>query len=123
MNKNTRQISLLKECIRESVISYICEARGIQSRKVYDAFKQYGGWGKNGFNNMILIGVYEHDHDATYYSFPGTDQRDLMTAIIREPARFNIDITNKWDSVHFWFDKPIKMLRDPLSTFYIEVGE
>lgn len=90
----------------------------VNTHKLYD-----GGWGKNGFNNMIIVGVWEHDHDVTYYTFPGTDQRDLMTAIVREPVRFNIDITNEWDSVHFWFDKPIKMLRDPLSTFYIEIGE
>ena len=90
----------------------------VNTHKLYD-----GGWGKNGFNNMIIVGVWEHDHDVVYYTFPGTDQRDLMTLFIKDQGRFMIDITNKWDSVHFWFDKSIRIQRDPLSTFVIEVLE
>lgn len=65
--------------------------------------KYNGVWGKNGYNNIILLG--KKLTDAKWYNI--TESADsVMFSKIRN---VNFDIPSDTNCVRFWFDEPIRI--------------
>ena len=70
---------------------------------VIDSEKAYGGlFGKNGYNNIILIG---HNNDSEEYELI-TDWSDVVHVF---KGGFNMDIDSDNGIVHLWSEKAFKM--------------
>ena len=73
----------------------------IVSNGVYDGF-----WGKNGYNNIILLGYVASD--TKYYKI--TESADIFNIFDLGRNNFrtlNIDIPTEYGVPRIWFNKPI----------------
>ena len=66
--------------------------------------KEYNGfWGKNGFNNLIVLGRNTCDGDKEWYRI-SNEQCDVMN-IIDNKHWCNIDVPSEYGCIHLFFDE------------------
>lgn len=71
----------------------------IVSNGVYDGF-----WGKNGYNNILLLGF--DAEDKKYYKI--TDSADVFSIFdFKEIYSFSLEIPSEYGVPRIWFTKPV----------------
>ena len=82
---------------------------------IFDCFlivpngKYNGFWGKNGYNNIILL--VKKPKDTVWYKI--CDKCDKFTIFdIIKNATFNLDIPSDYNVVRIWFHKPVRIKYD-----------
>ncbi len=85
----------------------------ISKHKLYDGF-----WGKNGFNDMIVLGYRWINSEQEIYHFDIECPRDVIQCF--KNIQFSIDIPNEYDCIRLCFQEPIVVSKEQLSTFKID---
>ena len=85
----------------------------IDSEKKYDGF-----WGKNGYNNIIVLGRANVQSEELELI---TEHSDVIN-IMQTSWSVNIDISSKNGVVHLWADKPLT-ISAPVNSSCIFYGE
>lgn len=69
--------------------------------------EQYDGfWGKNGYNNIILLGQeLDQDENDKYYNI--TDSADVVTLAMIKSIHF--DVPTEYNCIRFWTDGYIEI--------------
>ena len=87
----------------------------IPSGKAYDGF-----WGKNGYDNIIILGYCRKDDKL--YNISGDSQVDAIH-LFEVGADANIDIEHDNGCVRLWFREPITIEPNPISTVIPQKAE
>lgn len=88
----------------------------LNTHKLYKGF-----WGKNGYNNIIVIGTWydEKTKEEHYYRFDDCKERDVVNLFVNEHAVINIDIDNEFDTLRVCLDERVYIAKGNLSNFVI----
>lgn len=88
---------------------------------IIDSEKPYNGsFGKNGYNNIILIGRAKRtSEDAVKPYELITDYSDVV-CFFEGCGGFSIDIDHKLGAIHLWTDKPVKIPGSVMSAVMFE---
>lgn len=90
----------------------------LNSHRLYKGF-----WGKNGFNNIIVIGSYweEGMKDEVYYKFEDCKERDVVDVFIESHMLIKLDIDGKYDTLRLCLDERV-LVSENLSSFVIQTN-
>lgn len=91
-----------------------------------NAHRRYKGfWGKNGYNNIIVIGTYweEGMEDEVFYRFDDCKERDLVEVFVQKHmAVVKLDIDSKYDTLRLCLDERVIVPEYNLSNFVIKTS-
>lgn len=92
-----------KELI-ENAQTYNCQE--IKTLYIINSGRLYNGlWGKNGYNNIIVLGEAK---DKNFYILSSKHQTDVVNVqSLFENETCSIDISGKYNCVRVWFNKPL----------------
>lgn len=90
----------------------------LNSHRLYKGF-----WGKNGFNNIIVIGSYweEGMKDEVYYKFEDCKERDVVDVFIESHMLIKLDIDGEYDTLRLCLDERV-LVSENLSSFVIQTN-
>ena len=84
-----------------------------------------GFWGKNGYNNVIVIGTYweEGMEDEVFYRFDDCKERDLVEVFVQKHMSVvKLDIDGKYDTMRLCLDERVFVPEYNLSNFVIHTN-
>ena len=84
----------------------------ISAHKLYKGF-----WGKNGYNEMIILGYRIENHDEIIYHFNLNYPKDVIQCF--KDIQFSIDIPKEYDCIRFCFRDKLVVDKEQLSAFMI----
>ena len=104
----------VKELIAEAVpleSTEFSELWIIDSEKIYRGF-----WGKNGYNNIIILGRgYKKDQIELI-----SNSSDAIHFMNDARLSLNIDIKSTNGIVHIWFHRAVRLQGEPMSSVIFE---
>lgn len=111
---NKKEQALLQKAVKYDYDKPI-EIKGFYLLNTHKLYK--GFWGKNGYNNIKVIGIGEN---GELYSLNEAKECDIFRMCFYKHGSINVDIDNEYDTIRIMPHKPIVLKSGGLSSFIVD---